>query len=505
MNPHLTRRLFLIRSAAFATTLYAAPKFQKYPFSLGTMSGDPTSDGFVLWTRLAPDPVNGGGMDNAAVEVEWQVAEDESMRKVVRRGKATASPLLAHSVHVEIGGLKSARPYWYRFKAGGEVSRVARAMTAPKPGEPHSRLKFAFASCQHWEAGYWTAYKHMLAENPDLVVHLGDYIYEGRVGANGVRKHNGDEIKSLADYRNRHALYKTDPHLQAMHQHCPWIVTWDDHEVDNNYAGDIPEDKQTRTDFLERRANAYQAYYEHMPLRMPAKPEGSKMQLYRRVSFGDLAEFSVLDTRQYRTDQPCGDGSKPPCDGTYDPKGTILGALQEAWLKDSLDQSHAKWNIIANQVLMARIDLKPGPEEVVSMDQWSGYEVCRNRFLEFLRDRKPSNPIVITGDIHSNWVTDLKVDWKDEKSPVVASEFVGTSITSGGDGSEERPTTQDWYRENPHLKMYNSRRGYVTLTLDAVQCRADYRVMDYVTRPDAPVRAHSSWVVESGRTGVRKL
>lgn len=504
MNTHLSRRWFLIRGAAFATTLYAAPKFQKYPFSLGVMSGDPAPDGFVLWTRLAPDPLNGGGMDPAAVEVDWQVAEDESMRKVVRKGKATASPVLSHSVHVEVNGLAPGRPYWFRFKAGKEVSPIGRAITAPRLGQMPQRLKFAFASCQHWEAGYWTAYKHMLAENPDLVVHLGDYIYEGRIGANGVRKHNSAEIQSLADYRNRHALYKTDPLLQAMHAHCPWLVTWDDHEVDNNYASDFPEDKQTRTDFLERRANAYQAYYEHMPLRMPAKPAGSKMQLYRGVSFGDLAEFTILDTRQYRTDQPCGDGNKPPCDGTFDAKGTILGDAQETWLKSSLDKSRARWNIIANQVLVARIDRKPGPEEMLSMDQWSGYEVCRDRLMKFLRDRKPTNPIVITGDIHSHWVSDLKVDWKDEKAPVVASEFVGTSISSGGDGAEEQPTTPDWYRENHHLKMYNSRRGYVTVTLDGSQCRADYRVMDYVTRPDAPMRAHSSWIVENGRRGVKR-
>jgi alkaline phosphatase D len=505
MNQHLSRRLFLIQSAAFATSLYAAPKFQKDPFSLGVMSGDPSADGFVLWTRLAPDPVNGGGMDNNAVEVEWQVAEDEAMRKVVKKGKAPASPMLAHSVHVEVSGLKSQRPYWYRFKAGKEISAVGRAITAPKPGEQQARLKFAFASCQHWEAGWWTAYKHMLADNPDLVVHLGDYIYEGRIGTAGVRKHNSAEIVTISDYRNRHALYKTDAGMQAMHAHCPWIITWDDHEVDNNYAGDVPEDKQTRTDFLERRANAYQAYYEHMPLRLPAKPEGSKMQLYRRVGFGDLAEFSVLDTRQYRTDQPCGDGNKVPCAAVTDPAATILGDAQESWLTQNLSNSRARWNIIANQVLVARIDNRPGPEETLSMDQWSGYEVCRDRFMKYLHDRKPSNPIVITGDIHSNWVSDLKVNWKDENAPVVASEFTGTSISSGGDGVNERPTTKDVYRENPHLKMFNGQRGYVNITLDAAQCCADYRIMDYVTKPDAPVRTHSSWIVENGRPGVRKI
>src|SRR5262245_59625599 len=206
------------------------------------MSGDPAPDGFVLWTRLAPDPLNGGGMDNSAVAVEWVIAEDEALRRIVKKGKTVASRQLAHAVHVEVNGLKSQRPYWYRFKAGSEVSHIGRAMTAPKPSEAPAQLRFAFASCQHWEAGLRTAYEHMATDQPDLVVHLGDYIYEGAPRENGVRKHNSPEVMSLADYRNRHALYKTDPAIQKVHAHCPWIVTWDDHEVDNNYANDSPED-----------------------------------------------------------------------------------------------------------------------------------------------------------------------------------------------------------------------------------------------------------------------
>jgi alkaline phosphatase D len=386
-----------------------------------------------------------------------------------------------------------------------ELSPVGRGLTTPTPGDSKSQLKFAFASCLIWVGGHWTAYDHMLADHPDLVVHLGDYIYEGATREGGVRRHNSAEIVSLSDYRNRHALYKTDEAIRKMHAHCPWIVTWDDHEVDNNYAGDAPEDSQTREAFLERRANAYQAYYEHMPLRLTSLPKGTKMSLYRRLPFGDLAEFTVLDTRQYRTDQPCGDGTKPPCEAVYDPKGTILGDEQEAWLKQTLDKSRGRWNIIANQVLMARIDMKPGPEEALSMDQWSGYEVCRGRLMKFLEERKPSNPIVITGDIHSSWVSDLKVDWKNERSPAVGTEFVGTSISSGGDGADERPTTKDIYRENPHLKMFNGQRGYVLVTLTREQCRADYRIVPYVTKPGAPVQTRAAWMVENNRRGVQKI
>ena len=242
---------------------------------------------------------------------------------------------------MEVSGLKPSRPYWYRFKVGKEESPVGRALTAPRPGEAPNALKFAMASCQHWEAGLWTAYDDMLAGKPDLVVHLGDYIYEGKPNPASVRQHNSAEIVSLADYRNRHALYKSDPKIQAMHHHCPWLLTWDDHEVDNNYAGDIPEDKQSREAFLERRANAYQAYYENMPLRLPQQPQGTKMQLYRRVNWGTMAQFTMLDTRQYRTDQPCNDGRKAPCPGTFDPAATLLGDTQETWLKQGLDKSPA--------------------------------------------------------------------------------------------------------------------------------------------------------------------
>jgi alkaline phosphatase D len=500
----ITRRLFLLQSAALASTAYAAPSFKSYPFTLGVMSGDLAPDGFVIWTRLAPDPLNGGGMTNESIEVEWMVAEDDAMRRVVKKDKIAAAPALAHSVHVELKGLQPQRPYWYQFKAGTEVSPIGRAITAPQSTAAQQQLRFAFASCQNWEAGLWTAYEHMLADNPDLVVHLGDYIYEGGVGNNGVRKHNSAEIITLSDYRNRHALYKTDPTIQKMHAHCPWITTWDDHEVDNNYANDISEDNQPRTSFLERRAGAYQAYYEHMPLRISSLPKGSKMQLYREVSFGKLAQFHVLDTRQYRTDQPCGDGTVAPCEGVFDPKATILGDAQEAWLKQNLDRSSARWNIVANQVWMSRVDLKPGPEETVYMDGWSGYEQCRDRVMRFLADRKPANPIVITGDIHSNWVCDLKVDWKNERAAAVGTEFIGTSISSGGDGTDERPDTPAWFKENPHLKMFNAHRGYVLITLTDKECRADYRIVPYVTKVGAPIQTHSSWIVENGRTGVHR-
>lgn len=443
-------------------------------------------------------------MPEAAVEVTWRVAEDEGMRKVVKRGKTMAVPALAHSVHVEVAGLRPDRWYWYDFRAGSEVSPLGRTRTAPGAGAMPAALKYAFASCQHWETGYFTAYQHMAAENPDLVVHLGDYIYEGSPRPGNPRQHNSAEIVSLSDYRNRHALYKTDKDLQQMHARAPWIVTWDDHEVDNNYAGDAAEDKQTRQQLLERRANAYQAYYEHMPLRAAATPKGSGMLLYRNVGWGGLANFTVLDTRQYRTDQPCGDGRKAPCPATYDPAATLLGPEQHAWMERQLSESKTAWNILAQQVLMAKIDFKRGDGELLSMDQWSGYEACRKRVLQFLGERRIPNPVVITGDIHSNWACDLKADWQNEKSATVGVELVGTSITSGGDGADAMKGIEDVYAENPHLKWHSSRRGYVSCTVTPKQTRADYRVVPYVSRTGAPASTARSFVVESGRPGLRQ-
>ncbi|MBD2018750.1 alkaline phosphatase D family protein, partial [Leptolyngbya sp. FACHB-36] len=274
-------------------------------FSLGVASGEPLPDGVVLWTRLAPEPLNGGGMPPQPMSVQWQVAVDEQMRRVVQRGTTIAVPELAHSVHVEVNGLEPARWYWYRFQAGDQQSSIGRTRTAPALTSHVDRLRFAFASCQHYEHGYYAAYRDMAAADLDFVVHLGDYIYEGAATTGESRQHNGSDLVTLEQYRDRYALYKTDPDLQAAHAAFPWIVTWDDHEVAGNYAN-LTANGQSQQAFLQRRASAYQAYYEHMPLRRSSRPQGANLQLYRRFSFGDLAEFNVLDTRQYRSKQPCG-------------------------------------------------------------------------------------------------------------------------------------------------------------------------------------------------------
>jgi alkaline phosphatase D len=474
------------------------------PFSLGVASGDPQSDGVVLWTRLAPDPLNGGGMSPASVPVKWEVALDDRMQKVVAKGTAKAEAASAHSVHVEVSGLKPAQWYWYRFTVDGASSPIARTRTAPAPGAANERINLAFASCQHYETGYYYAYRHMADDDLDIVFHLGDYIYEGGVSQDRVRKHNSVEITTLEAYRNRYALYKSDSMLQSVHAKFPWSHIWDDHEVDNNYAGLISQDNDPTEAFQKRRADAYQAWYEHMPVRRSVLKGDRRVEIYRTLSYGRLAKFFLLDTRQYRTDQPCGDGSKAPCPESLDPKGTIMGFEQEKWLMKEMAASSAKWNVVAQQVMMAQVDSAPGPDQRFSMDQWSGYAACRKRFLDFLAERRPSNPVVITGDIHTNWVADLKPDFSRPESPVVGSEFVGTSITSGGDGSDTRPNTESVLRENPHIKFFNGQRGYVRCAITPDRWQADYRVMSNVSVPSAVISTRASFVLENGRPGAKR-
>ncbi len=477
----------------------AQPASQSNLFVSGIASGDPLPGAVVIWTRLMPE--QGASWAKARVPVTWEVASDEKMQKLVKKGSTFATPELGHSVHVDVTGLQPERWYFYRFHAGKQTSPIGRTKTAPAPQAANARFNFAFASCQHFETGYYTAYKHMAQQDLDLIIHLGDYIYEGKGVAGRTRQHTGNEITTLSDYRNRYALYRTDANLREAHRLFPWIVTPDDHEVDNNYAGDIPEDNQTRQAFLERRANAYQAYYEFMPLRRASLPQGSHMQLYRDFRFGSLAHFAVLDTRQYRTDQPCGDGNKPMCPATTDPNATMMGPAQEEWLKRVLSNSKATWNVLANQVMMTKVDRTPGPDETFSMDQWAGYEAARVRMMRYFAEDKPSNPVVITGDIHTHWVNDLKEDWRNSKAPAVATEFVGTSISSSGDGVDISDAMKKVLAENPQVKFFNSQRGYVRCSVTPAKWTSDYMVVDRVSVENSAVATRARFVVESGRPG----
>lgn len=495
---------------AHATAYRAAARhrFSAYPFTLGVSSGDPLPDGVVLWTRLAPEPLDGGGMPTAVVDVHWQVAEDAGFRTIVEQGVTKAHPDLAHSVHVEVGGLRPGREYHYRFRAGGEISPSGRTRTAPAATAEPGAFSFVFASCQQWEHGYFTAYRHIAQEDVDLIVHLGDYIYEyapgGYTAPSGmVRRHHGGKPMDLAGFRTRHAQYNTDPDLRAARAHAPWLVTWDDHEVENNYADDHSEFGQGATAFLERRAAAYQAYYEHMPLRRSSVPRGPHARIYRGLAYGRLVDFSVLDTRQYRDRQPQDDAfPQGPSRERSEKSRGIMGAAQEKWLVDRLAGGNARWNVIANQTFFSQLDVKPGKGREYSGDSWDGYPADRKRITDALAAHRVRNPVVITGDAHVSYASDIKADYDDPDSRTLGVEFLGTSISSDGDGADHARDSAEILRANPHVKFFSDFRGYVRCRADATGFQADYRLVPMVSERGASVHTRASYRTEDGRPGL---
>ena len=512
-------RRSVLAGLAVATTFSLLSPFARsagvdYPFTLGVASGDPLPDGFVIWTRLAPlfNAADGRGGLRRAVPVRWRVATDAAMTRVVRHGEVTASERFAHSVHVEVAGLEAGRPYWYQFEGLGAQSPVGQSRTAPA-AHAMASARLGFVSCSHWERGYFSAYRHLAAERPDLVFFLGDYIYDNSFAADSgkvVRAHGAGNAVSLSDYRNRYALYKTDPDLQALHAAAPCVATWDDHEVQNDYANRWSQDpKIAVAQFLQQRTAAYQAYYEHMPLRASSLPRGPDMRIYRRLDYGRLARLHVLDGRQYRSEQPCvlpngshqGHIATNPCSDLRDPARTMLGWQQEAWLDQGFAQSKAQWNLIAQDLLVAPLaqrDLtnhKPGRWT----DGWDGYMANRTRMLASIERNRVKNPVFWAGDIHSFWVTDLHAEADKPDSPVVATEFVGSSVTSDGPPYE---AFNKILPLNPHVKFFDSRqRGYMSVELKEQQMLTHFRVISDPRDPAAGVSTLKSFVVESGRAG----
>ncbi|MEU1162976.1 alkaline phosphatase D family protein [Streptomyces sp. NPDC090075] len=510
--PSPDRRRFLTAGAAVlgaaasaqlwlpATARAAETPLPDSVFSLGIASGDPLPDGIVLWTRLAPDPLNGGGMPDQVVPVHWEIAEDERLGKVVRRGTAHARPEYGHSVHVDVRGLRPGRSYWYRFRAGGQLSPTGRTRTAPHPHSRNGSLRVTLASCQNWQHGYFTPYADMLAQDPDVVLFVGDYIYESTPSSAGPRRHEGTgEPYTLVQYRNRYAQYRSDPDLAAMHANAPWVVTFDDHEVDNDWAGEIPQDpdKQSHDAFVARLTAAFQAYYEHMPVRATAIPDGPHIQMYRRLEFGRLVRLNVLDTRQFRSDQVTGQAA------AENPALTMLGAGQKQWLLDGLHDSPARWNLIASQIMMAETDILPGAGKLWYYDAWDGYQVERNALLdEFASVR---NPVVLSGDRHLTMISDLKKDFADPASDVVGAEFVGTSVSSNGDQDQAAFHAQ-WdplKADNPHWKVIDAHRGYHLFDIRRDGIDAQVRVVDTVVRPQAAASTLAALRVEAGEPGVQ--
>jgi alkaline phosphatase D len=441
-------------------------------------------------------------MPGRAVPVDWQVATDPRMRRVVQGGRVLAHPARAHAVHVAVDGLEPGRHYWYRFRAGGHLSRLGRTRTCPDPSRPLSRLDLAVVSCQSWESGFYTAYRHLADDEVDVVLHLGDYIYETAARRGRPRIHVGGETTDLAGYRVRHALYKTDPDLQAAHARHPFVVTFDDHEVQNNHAGRHPAQDGDPRAFVRRRSAAYRAAWEHLPLRRP--PRGASLPLYRRLRFGDLVELNLLDTRQYRDDHPCeaDGGIVVTCPERTDKRRTILGDTQRRWLLDGLDRSQARWNVLAQQVVMADLDVHPGPGRSWGSDAWDGYVGDRDRILRFLWERRPANPVVLSGDVHSYFVNDLHLPGPRADAPVVATELVGTSISSGA-GSYQ--AFRKHLKDNPHVRFFDNRwRGYLRCTVIRERWYADLLALSTAERRGAPMRTLASFVVEDGHPGAQR-
>ncbi len=502
---------------SISTPLPKGVVFDKAPFGLGVASGDPLADRVIIWTRLTNSPLIAETTLAETVEVSWTVAKDAGLTQIVRQGTTAAMAQMAHCVHVDVDGLEPATTYYYRFSALGETSRLGRARTAPV--DSVDQLRFAFISCQDFQAGSYAALRALAAENLDFVIHLGDYIYEYAADVNAYRPHIGGETTTLDDYRNRYALYKGDPALRDAHAAFTWICTWDDHEVDNNYAGINPSDSSTPEAFATRRASGYQAWHEHLPVRMPEvnATHLDGLPIYRQFQLGNLLHLSILDTRQYRSNQPCGD-QIGNCADSADPNATMLGDQQETWLKNNLVTSNASWRGIAQQVMMGQLKLGGLPDWVklpsafskvqqtaegitINHDQWDGYTVARRNLMKHIADNSIPDVVVLTGDIHSHWVSDLKVDFDSRISPAIATEFVGSSITSEGFPKGSNAVLKSVLPiTNPHIRFVEGERhGYAIVDLTHERWKTTFRTVADLNDPNSSVSDLATFQVARGK------
>ena len=503
-------------SLAILAGISPAPLFARplgaNPFTLGVAAGDPWPDGFVIWTRLAPRPLDEhSGMPAARIPVRWEVAEDAACTRIVRSGETLAMPELGHSVHVEVAGLQPHRPYWYHFAvAGSDVSPVGMARTAPARDALVDRVRIGVAGCQHYEVGHYDAWAH-LADEPDLdlIFHYGDYIYEGGTSplgpqANGVpivRQHIGGEIYSIDDYRRRYAQYKSDAALQAAHTACAFACSFDDHEVDNNWAGEFDQDGTSPEIFALRRYAALQAWYENMPVRKGLFPARGGLTAYRRLDYGRLLRTHVLDTRTNRSDQVCNDGKIRPCPPDLLQSPEVLGRAQEAWLDEGLGND-AVWNLLAQQIIVMPVDFRAddAAEARFATDLWDGYRPARKRLIESIRKHELTNVVIATGDHHKHLVGSVPANEDRPDGPKIAVEFQAASISSNGNGKGEAGL-EPMMRNNPHFDLYTDRRGYQLFEVTPKMWRTHVKVMDqvqtsggkistlarYSVSPDAPI------------------
>jgi alkaline phosphatase D len=484
------------------------PRWQVDPFSLGVASGQPQPSSVVLWTRLRILDAD-AALKAQSLEVVCEVFADAALRQPVRQWRVQTDASRAHSVHVVASGLQSGRPYWYRFVCGNAMSPVGRARTSPGLDDPVDRLRIALASCQHYEQGYFVAHREMAQRDLDLVLFVGDYIYESSNPQYLLRKHEGGVPKSLNEYRERHAQYKSDTDLQACHAAHTWAMTWDDHEVVNDYANDLDRNFTDPQIFLRRRAAAYQAYFEHMPLRLGPDPvNASHMRIHDRMAWGKLADLWTLDCRQYRDHQACLDPNRGggrvvvSCDALTDPGRSMLGMAQEQWVHEGLSRSQRRWKLVAQSTQMSSSGVNTPLGRSAFTDGWDGYPQARARLLGAVAQAGVQNVVMLGGDVHMNVAAQLRIQANDERSPVVASEIVTTSVTSRGLGEKLLAQIRD---SNPDIAHARSdERGYTLLDVRPEGVSAEFRTTANPARVDGVFKTQAQYTIRSGVAGVQK-
>ena len=520
------QRRHVLKLVSASAALFALPRtgfsqqtWSLNPFGLGVASGSPTSASLVLWTRLVAPAVQAAGLGATAVPVTWQLAHDTQFSRLAASGVAHATPALGHSVHVEVSGLEPDRAYFYRFISGAATSTTGHTRTFPSPEAEVKRLRLAYASCQQWGNGYYGAYRHMLTENLDFVLFLGDYIYEYPSSRPlEVRPTPGGWITTLEGYRDRYALHKSDPDLQAIHAAYPWLITWDDHEVQNDYAGTHEGLSGTPViDFMARRRAAYQAFYENMPVTRASfkniiAGHSGEARVYGSVAYGKLATLYTLDDRQYRDVQACTPNNRPgsarvdpnKCESFNQPQRTLLGQAQERWLAQQFAASRSQWNLLGQQTLFGRRNFSTTGGQLLRNDGWDGYPAARRRLTDSMMQTRLSNPVVLGGDIHENWVGHVLSDYNNPDCEAIGVEFCGTSITSLSSSTAAQLAKQ--LENNPHFIFANAAsRGYGVVELTPSQLTTTLVAVNDATDPNTKAFTLAKFAVEAGRAAIQTV
>ena len=496
-----------LHSIAATPSSQVARHWRRNPFALGVASGRPLYDAIILWTRLLIHDEDRLSADQDAVSVTVEVFADEQLKRRVYSGEVVTDATRGHAVHAPVRALRPGQDYWYRFRQGQAVSAVGHTRTLPSPNADVQSLRLALASCQHYEQGQYVAHEDIAKQSLDMVVFVGDYIYESSNPQYAIRKHSSDEPKTLAQYRVRYEQYKSDPALQAAHAAHPWVLMWDDHEVVNDYANDQDRRYTPVHEFLQRRAAAYQAYFEHQPLWLgPDAKQPSEMRLYDQFVWGKLAELWTLDCRQYRSPQACRDPLRGggrmvmQCEELDSPERSMLGGVQERWLNQGLQRSTRTWKLLAQATQISATSVPAPVGRSTWNDAWDGYPQARQRLLQSVADAKLSNVVTLGGDVHMNVAAQLRLRPNDPGSPIVASEIVTTSVTSRGMADKVLAVVREHNPDIVHAR--SDERGYTLIDVTPEQLRCDFRTTAFPAGSVPGFKTQASFVVQRGVAGI---